>query len=492
MAGVGFELKKVFRENGGLLNSLRGFSLTAVITEGPMILTMVMLWGNRMLLKMNHGTFRQEEIYLFSITYVMIFSLILSNSVLMFVDRFISDCIYQKKIDSILPSFFGIILVLNLIGVPVSLLYLSTIPMSVVWKAAVLTCFSTMLIIWVQMAYLSAIHQYSYELLGFFAGSIVSLGGSLILVRLGVDGLLSVTCGTACGFLVMLCMFMAELIAFFPLENFDILCFLPSLDHYRILIVIGILMALGLYGHNFVFWLSEYADHVFQTGVFCTRYDVPTFFATLTIIPLLVRFVVSLETSFSVKNKAYFDTILAGGRFDDIMAAKKDLVNTLYRELARTMESQLVFTLLAVIFLGNVLSSSGLDEAMLGIFRTLCFGYCIYGMVKSMTIILLYFDDRKGACVAAALFTGTTIAFSLVTLFLPVSTWGVGFLTGNAIAFVWLMIRIRYMMEHLEYKVFCQQPLFVDDHIGIFEKLKKRIDRKEEAYRSRRKNHEKR
>ena len=109
-----------------------------------------------------------------------------------------------------------------------------------------------------------------------------------------------------------------------------------------------------------------------------------------------------------------------------------------------------------------------------------------------MTIILLYFDDRKGACVAAALFTGTTIAFSLVTLFLPVSTWGVGFLTGNAIAFVWLMIRIRYMMEHLEYKVFCQQPLFVDDHIGIFEKLKKRIDRKEEAYRSRRKNHEKR
>ena len=60
------------------------------------------------------------------------------------------------------------------------------------------------------------------------------------------------------------------------------------------------------------------------------------------------------------------------------------------------------------------------------------------------------------------------------------------------IAFVWLMIRIRYMMEHLEYKVFCQQPLFVDDHIGTFEKLKKRIDRKEEEYRSRRKTHEKR
>ena len=90
MAGVGFELKKVFRENGGLLNSMRGFSLTAIITEGPMILTMIMLWGNRLLLKVNHGSYRQEEIYLYAITYVMIFSLILSNTVLMFTDRFIS------------------------------------------------------------------------------------------------------------------------------------------------------------------------------------------------------------------------------------------------------------------------------------------------------------------------------------------------------------------------------------------------------------------
>lgn len=492
MAGVGFELKKVFRENGGLLNSLRGFSLTAVITEGPMILTMIMLWGNRMLLKMNHGTYRQEEIYLFSITYVMIFSLILSNTVLMFVDRFISDCIYQKKTEMILPSFFGIILILNLIGVPVSLLYLSTIPMSLAFKAAALLCFSAMVVIWVQMAYLSAIHQYSYELLGFFAGSILSLVGAMILMKTGVDGLSSVMFGTGCGFLIMLCMFMAQLLAFFPMDNFDILCFLPSLDHYRILIVIGFLMAVGLYGHNFVFWFSEFADHVFETGVFCTKYDVPTFFATLTIIPLLVRFVVSLETSFSLKNKAYFDTILAGGRFDDIMAAKKDLISTLYRELARTMESQLVFTLLSVIFLGSILSSSGLDEAMLGIFRILCFGYCIYGMVKSMTIILLYFDDRRGACISAALFTGTTIVFSVITLFLPVSTWGIGFLAGNAVAFVWLLIRVRYMMEHLEYKVFCQQPLFVDDSVGTFEKLKNRIDDWEEAYQVRRKTHEKR
>ena len=37
MAGVGFELKKVFRDNRGLIGSLKGYSVTAVVTEGPMI-----------------------------------------------------------------------------------------------------------------------------------------------------------------------------------------------------------------------------------------------------------------------------------------------------------------------------------------------------------------------------------------------------------------------------------------------------------------------
>lgn len=486
MAGVGFELKKVFRDNGGMLNSLRAFSLTAVVTEGPMILTMVMLWANRTLLKYFSASYRTEEIYIFSVTYIMIFSLILSNTVLMFTDRFISDSIYQKRIERIMPSFFGVIFILLLVGIPIAYIYLATIPMSLSYKISALLGFSAMLVIWVQMAYLSAIRQYTYELVGFFAGCIMSILASMILILLGVDLLLSVMWATCIGFLVMLVMFTMELLAFFPMKDYDIFCFIPALDDYKILIAIGFLMALGLYGHNFVFWLSSFADHVFPTGVFCTKYDVPTFFATLTIIPLLVRFVVSLETSFSTKNKTYFDTILAGGRYEDIAIAKDDLVSTLYRELARTMEFQLVFTLLSVTFLGNVLGSLGLDEAMLGIFRILCFGYCIYGMVKSMTIILLYFDDRTGALSASILFTTSSILLSVVTLFLPVSLWGTGFLAGTVITFIYLVWRVKYIMDHLEYMVFCRQPLFIDNTLKPFARLKMSIDAFETKWRNRR------
>ena len=42
MAGIGFELKKVFR-GGSIFAVLRGYSLAAVVTEGPMVLMIVLL-----------------------------------------------------------------------------------------------------------------------------------------------------------------------------------------------------------------------------------------------------------------------------------------------------------------------------------------------------------------------------------------------------------------------------------------------------------------
>ena len=51
MAGIGFGLKKVFR-GSGVFAVLRGYSLAAVVTEGPLILMILLLlkfslWNKR-------------------------------------------------------------------------------------------------------------------------------------------------------------------------------------------------------------------------------------------------------------------------------------------------------------------------------------------------------------------------------------------------------------------------------------------------------------
>lgn len=482
MAGVGFELKKVFKDNSSLLTTMKGYSVTAVVTEGPMVLTVLLLFLLRFLMRKAGASYRDQEIFLFMITYVMIFSLIFSNTVLMFSDRFISDCIYKNELDKILPSFWGILFFLLVLGGGAALVYLLTLPVSLPFRAAALLQFSSMLALWVQIAFLSAVKQYLRILAGFVAGAVLALLVSVGLLHAGISPLMSVMWGAAAGFFLMMVFLLTQLLRCYPQGNFQLFSFFPALDEYKILIATGFFMALGLFAHNFVVWTGRYANRVFPTGVYCSRYDVPAFFAAFTILPMLVQFVVSLEVNFCVKNRYYFSTILRGGRLLDIRAAKKDMEKTLFRELAHMMEIQILFTILSVTFLARLLSWFGLDPDMVSIFRILCFGYLLYGFFKTLTILLLYFDDRTGACASAALFALLSILFTFLSLGLELSVWGIGFWAAGAAASLFALLRLRWYVKTLEYHVFCRQPLFTDDDARFWERLEHRLRQSEEAF----------
>ena len=76
MAGVGFELKKMFKRKGGFFSVLKGYAVSAMVTEGPMLLCIVMLVGIRLLLKLYGASYAAQEDYLITTTYIMTFSLI--------------------------------------------------------------------------------------------------------------------------------------------------------------------------------------------------------------------------------------------------------------------------------------------------------------------------------------------------------------------------------------------------------------------------------
>lgn len=485
MAGIGFGLKKVFR-GSGVFAVLRGYSLAAVVTEGPMVLMIVLLLALQKLLAEFGAVYRLREQFLFFMTYAMIFSLLLADTVLLFLDRFISDCIYEHRLQDILPSFFGMVFFLLLAGGPAMGLYLLTLPVGWNIRLAVQLLFCALLVIWVQMAYLSAVKRYNYVLLGFVAGAAAALlltGGFLLG---GADPLAAALWGTALGFLVLLFLYMKQLLHCYPAGGWDLLVFFPALQRYSVLLLTGLLLGLGLYGHNFVFWASAYRGQVFPTGVYCVRYDVPAFFATLTILPMLVQFVVGLETRFSVKHRAYFDAILYGGRLEDIHAAKQEMETVLYAELSHMLQMQLIVAIASVAFLGNFLQTVGLDETMAGTFRVLCFGYCLYGLVKCLIVLLLYFDDRTGACRAAGLFAALSLAGSLVTLALGPDTWGAGFLAAGAVTGYWALQRLHRYLAELEYHVFCEQPLFAEPQDGMLCRAEEHLAQVDRAFAQRR------
>lgn len=486
MAGVGFALKKLFRGGDSALGALRGYSLAAVVTEGPMVLMILLLLTLRFLMARAGALYRTREEFLFLMTYSMIFSLLLSNTVLLFLNRFISDCICQDRLQDVLPAFFGVVLFLLLAGGPAALVYLLTLPVDWQVRSAALTLFCVLLVLWVQIAFLSAIKGYGPVLRDFAAGVAGAVGLAALLLALGVPPLSGALWGAAMGFLLMVFWYMAQMLAHYPLCSWDLVVFFPALERYRVLIAIGLCMALGLYSHNFVFWASAYRDRVYPTGVFCTRYDLPCFFAALTILPMLVQFVVGLETRFEVKNRAYFDAVLCGGRLQEIRAAKQELRAVLYTELAHMMEVQLIVTVAAVTLVGNILQTVGLEERMAGTCRLLCCGYCLYGFVKCGTVVLLYFDDRRGALRASALFLGLSTVLSLATMPLETDWWGLGFAAAGGCTAFYLLLRIRRYLNELEYHVFCEQPLLARPRHGALCRVQDRFARMEREFAQRR------
>lgn len=485
MAGIGFGLKKVFR-GSGIFAVLRGYSLAAVVTEGPMVLMILLLFAMQQLLAGFGAVYRVREQFLFFMTYTMIFSLLLAGVVLLFLDRFISDCMYQQRLQDVLPALFGMVFFLLLVGAPIMGLYLLTLPVGWDVRLAVQLLFCTLLVICVQMSCLSAVKQYTYLLLGFATGTASALLLTWLFLLGGIHPLTAALWGTALGFLVLLFLYMAQLLQCYPTGGWNLLVFFPALQRYPDLLLTGLLLGLGLYSHNFVFWASGYKVRVFPAGVYCTRYDVPAFFATLTILPMLVQFVVGLETRFAAKHRAFFDAILYGGRLEDIRAAKQEMESVLYAELAHMLQMQLIVAIASVAFLGNFLQTMGLDETMTGTFRVLCFGYCLYGLVKCGIVLLLYFDDRTGACRAAGLFAGLSLAGSLVTLVLGPDTWGAGFLAAGAITGFRVLQRLRRYLADLEYHIFCEQPLFAQPQHGVFCRAEEHLARIDRAFAQRR------
>lgn len=485
MAGIGFELKKVFR-GGSVFAVLRGYSLAAVVTEGPMVLMILLLFTLQRLLVGFGAAYRLREQFLFLMTYAMIFSLLLTGTVQLFLDRFISDCIYQHRLADVLPALYGVVFFLLLAGAPAAGLYLLTLPVGWNVRLAAELLFCALLVVWVQMSCLSAVKRYEYVLLGFVAGIVAALLLAWAFLRAGTDPLAAALWGAALGFLLLLFLYMGQILACYPSGGWNLLVFFPKLQRYPELLLTGLLLGLGLYGHNFVFWAGSYRVQVFPTGVCCARYDVPAFFAALTLLPMLVQFVVGLETRFSVKHRAYLDAILYGGRLADIRAAKQEMETALYAELSHMLQLQLIVAVASVAFLGNFLQTVGLDETMAGTFRLLCFGYCLYGLVKCTIVLLLYFDDRTGACRAAGLFAVLSVGASLVTLALGPHTWGAGFLAAGVITGFWVLRRLRLYLAELEYHVFCEQPLFPEPQGGVFCRAEEHLARVDRAFAQRR------
>lgn len=472
MAGIGFELKRLFQKKG-LLSMFRAYGYAGVICAGPMLLGVLLLLGVMFLCKHFGMGGHPQDLLVSMITYTLLASMLVTSFFSMVVTRFIADMIYEEKLETIMPSFWGSTGILLVVGTVLYGLFLLVSGITPMQQILCLMLFGEMIVVWNAMSYLTAIKDYRGLLFSFAAAVVVAFVVAYLLLSAGYVSIEAVLFAVCMGYGVMLCWNVVLLQRYFPQSKISPYLFLRWVDRFGKLGFTGLFVQMGLFVHLVIMWASEIGVQVQGLFYGAPQHDVPALLAFLTILITTVNFVVSVEVNFYPKYRSYCALYNDKGNVQDIAQMQREMLDVLRTQLLYTAIKQLCVTALAIalckLVLGNL--PLGFNDLMYGYFRTLCVGYGLYAIGNTLMLLLLYFTDYNGAFYATAVFAATAIGMSIASLWLPVEYYGVGFLCGSAIFYVVAMLRLNWFIKRLPYHMLGRQPIVEEDRRGAFSRL---------------------
>lgn len=466
MAGIGFELKKLFRRTG-VFASMRAFGYASVVTTGPMLLGVVLLLGIILICSFAGVSLFDRELLICMITYVLLASVTVSSYLSLVVTRFTADMLFEERQQEILPSFWGSALLMMGAGGILWLIFLFFSGATFVQGVLLYVLFEELILMWHAMSYLTAIKDYRSIFRSFFVAISLALLLGFVLVGLfhfsTVESLLF---SVSVGYGVKVIWDIVVLYRHFPQSKTSAFSFMEWMDRFPQLAWIGFFTNIGLFSHLVIMWASSVGVQVKGLFYGAPPHDVSALAAFFTILITTVNFVVSVEVNFYPKYRDYNSLYSDNGTGQDILLAEKEMLAVLKNELFYTALKQLLFTALAIALGGYILDMLplGFTETMKGYFRTLCVGYALYAMGNMLMLILLYFVDYKGAFWGTAVFASTTVVFSVISLFFPPVYYGFGFLLSSMVFVTVMLSRLNYYIKRLPYYILCVQPL-VDERV---------------------------
>ena len=479
MAGIGFGLKKLFVHKG-ILENIKAYGFAGVVCTGPMLLGILLLLLVRLIASLGGASVAAQDTLVAIITHTLITSLTISSILLMIVTRFTADMLYINKPEKILPSFYGssaILLVIGSIGYGI-FLNLTSAPLE--YKALCYILFCVLIVVWLQVSYITALKDYRRILIWFIVGVVVSIISGFLLIMLKVETICALLSALIIGYGTIMSGFFILMLRCFPKGQGSPIFFLEWIDRFPSLLFMGLFMSIGVFSHLVIAWFGPYGRQVFGLFHDAPQYDVPAFIAFLSVIPTTIGFVTSCEVNFYPKYKHYFFLYNNGGTLKDIELAELEMIQVLKKEIYYLAQKQFIVTMLFIIIGGFLFLPSIMimNETSLSIYRILCIGYGLYAIANSLFLILLYFADNKGAFLTALTFMITSILSTIALSYVNNNYLGFGFLIGSLSMYLVAWIRLRYYLNSLQYHILCAQPIGVKETRGLFTVLNEMIQRR--------------
>jgi len=462
MAGIGFELKKIYKKEG-VSHSMLGALYSATITVGPTIVVILTILLLYFVLGMNDVSTAERELLSSTILYVFIFSVSLDAPFNSVFSRYLSDKFYDEDADNILPSYYMGLLLVSALGMlmalPVmwSLYFRGGVDLPFILGAYVL--WASAVILFFSITYLHATKDYKIIAVFFFAAMVIGALTAVSLNWLGIcDRIHSIMYGLALGFFVIAFCEFAYIRNYFRVDGGDYTGCLQYLKKYKNLFFTNLFYILGLYIHNFVMWTTPGHIIVANTLVSHMAYDMASCLAMFSNISTTVIFTVTAETEFHETYQKYMEAVI-GGTYRLIQKNKRIMFNTLSTQLAQIFSLQLAITCITYLFLHIFGLSLGFSSMTMSIYPVLTAAYIGVFMMYCLIVFLYYFDDTWGSLMTSIVFFMGTLIGMIFSKDLQPAFYGTGLFVGMFLGFAFAFFRLRMLERNFETHIFCRYKI---------------------------------
>ncbi|MCD7736726.1 MAG: exopolysaccharide Pel transporter PelG [Lachnospiraceae bacterium] len=470
MAGIGFELKKIFKGDS-IVGKIMGGAYATMVTVGPTLLVIAALNLLYFLLPYAEITYQDREVLSSTILYVFIFSLCLSGPVNILLSRYVADKVYEEKYEELSSSIeFGnqlLALLLAVFGIPFAFRMYYEGGLSIPYIAVSYLFFTGLAFTFYYMTFITLLKEYRKITYSFLAGLLLGILAAWITnYRFGVGTVNAILFGLMVGFNLIAVFLYVIIRDVFPRHAGGIKEIRRYAWEHKLLIGANLLYLLGLYVHNWVFWFqSEFRVEIASVFICAPVYDEATFLAMLTDLPFLVVFVVNVETKFHSAYQVYCQCVIGGGR-RDIIKSKFRMERVLREELLYIIQLQTILLLIIYMVMNILIPRLGMDGTIFSIYPVLAVGYFIIYLVQGMMIFQFYLDDAKGAFLTGLFFFLGIFLGSLVSVHFPASLCGTGVIAGGFAGFTFVYFRLRYLLHHLDAHMYCRFSIVKEKRTG--------------------------
>ncbi|MDF2881616.1 MAG: hypothetical protein K0R54_2173 [Clostridiaceae bacterium] len=461
MAGIGFELKKIFRKES-ISRLAGGVVYSTLVTVGPtiiVIITIILLYS---ILGLTSVPYAERELLSSTILYVFIFSLLTTSPFIGIMSRYIADKIYEEKYDDILPSFYTGVFLNTItgaaLGIPFMLRIIFIGKVDLIFSFVSYCFFIVMIITFYSMTYLSATKDYKIITVYYVIGMIITFISAALLYRFGLSTIKSILYGVTLGFLIIALLEFAYMRKYFRSNSRNYKNCLHYLIDYKNICFCNFFYILGLYIHNFVFWTHPSHVIVAESYVSMQSYDMASCLAMFTNISTIVIFTVMAETKFHDKYKEYNEAVI-GKTLNDIDRAKKSMFKLLIQQISYLVGVQAIITIIIFLIANLLLPVIGFGGSVLSIYPSLTGAYFTIFLMYCNIIFMFYFNDYTGAMFTSIIFCASVLIGSILSIRLSEPFYGLGAFIGGFIGWSESFFRIQYIEKHFDEHIFCRTSL---------------------------------